>query len=143
MRRPRNHGWHLIPEFLFLRVCLSSLLCAQSGSAPTVRWQSQSTQIYFDNIETVAPSLGSAFSLGPSESLTTNPSEVITGNESIKGSYSGTASYTPFLQTNPSVLAFMPSHRRHCGCHFGWITVRVSFQPAVSRVAVCTLGRAG
>jgi hypothetical protein len=43
-------------------------------------------------------------------SLTSGPAEVIAGNESIKGSYSASASYTLYLQTNPSVLSLAPNH---------------------------------
>jgi len=63
------------------------------------------------------PSLGPDFVLSQAGSLTTDPSEVIAGNASIKGSYSGTNTFTSFLQTNPSVIPFTPSH-----------AYRVSFQ---------------
>jgi hypothetical protein len=69
-----------------------------------MRWQAQYTQIYSDDFETIAPTLTPAFSLGPAGSLTSNPAEVIAGNESIKGSYSGSGSNSAFLLTNPSVL---------------------------------------
>ena len=84
---------------------------AQSNSgAQPVRWNAQYTQIYSDDIETKAPVLGPAFSLGPAGSLTSNPAEVIAGNESIKGSYSSSGSSLPFLQTNSSVLPLAPNH---------------------------------
>ncbi|HLK49294.1 MAG TPA: IPT/TIG domain-containing protein [Bryobacteraceae bacterium] len=101
---------HHIFEFFFWSFCLSSSLWAQGGSGTPVRWQAQYTQIYSDDIETVAPTLGSAFSLGPAGSLTSNQGEVIAGGESIKGSYFGSASNTAFLSTNPSVLPFTPNH---------------------------------
>jgi uncharacterized protein (TIGR03437 family) len=94
-------------------VFCGALLCTVPLVAQTQnpsRRQAQYTQIYADNIETVAPSLGPAFSLGPAGSLTSNPSAVISGKQSIEGSYSGPASYTPYLQTNPSVLALTPNH---------------------------------
>ena len=50
------------------------------------------------------PSLGRSFQLDPAGSLTSNPNEVVDGAYSIKGSYSGTNSYTPYLETVPSVL---------------------------------------
>lgn len=76
-----------------------------------MRWQAQYTQVYSDDIETAAPTLGPAFSLGPAGSLTSTPAEVIAGNESIKGSYSGSgSSFPPFLQTNSSVLPLAPNH---------------------------------
>src|SRR5690348_11339942 len=73
-------------------------------SPEAVRWNAQYTQIFSDNIETIAPVLRPVFSLGPAGSLTSNPAEVIAGNESIKGLYSGSASNSLFLWTNPSVL---------------------------------------
>jgi hypothetical protein len=75
-----------------------------------VRWQAQYTQVYSDDIETIAPALTPAFSLGPAGSLTSNPAEVIAGNESIEGSYSGPASNSAFLWTNPSLLPLTPNH---------------------------------
>ena len=61
-------------------------------------WQVQYTQIYSDDIETVAPTLTPAFSLGPAGSLTLNRVEVIAGHGSIEGSYSGTNTFNLFLQ---------------------------------------------
>ena len=81
-----------------------------NSSTQPVRWHAQYTEIYSDDIETIAPALGPAFSLGQAGSLTSNPPEVIAGNESIKGSYSGSASNTLFLSTNPSVLPLTPNH---------------------------------
>ncbi len=77
-----------------------------------MRWQAQYTQVYSDDIETTttAPTVGPAFSVGPAGSLTSNAAEVIAGNESIKGSYSGSGSSFPFLQTNSSVLPLAPNH---------------------------------
>ena len=104
-------------------VALSCLLmlCSSGGMAQTAlnpqRWQAQYTQVYLDDIETIAPALTPAFSLGPAGSLTSNPAEVIAGNESIKGSYFGSASNTSFLQTNPSVLGLAANH-----------TYRITFQ---------------
>lgn len=61
---------------------------AQSGSgSPPVRYQAQYTKIYFDDFETLAPSLRPGFVLGPAGSITSAPSEVISGKNSIKGSY--------------------------------------------------------
>src|SRR5215469_17131852 len=100
-RRTGNYGClYLILKFLFLGLCFNSASWAQSSSgSPPIRWQAQYTQIYSDNIETVAPALTPAFSLGPAGSLTSNSAEVIAGKESIKGSSSGSASFTPYLQT--------------------------------------------
>ena len=86
------------------------------GSQPA-RWNAQYTEIYSDDIETIAPTLTPAFSLGPAGSLTSNPAEVIAGHESIKGSYFGSATFTSFLSTNPSVLPLTPNH-----------TYRITFQ---------------
>lgn len=98
-------------ESLLLVLWLCSSLWAQgvSGSPPG-RWQARYTQIFADDIETILPQLGPAFTLGAAGSLTANRSEVIAGNESIKGSYSGLASSPSFLQTNSSVLPLAANH---------------------------------
>lgn len=80
---------------------------AQSSSPPS-RWQAIYTQIYFDDVETVAPALGPAFALEGSGSLTSQPSEVISGKNSIKAQYPSAS--LSFLQTNASVLPLTPSH---------------------------------
>src|SRR5215469_8452539 len=103
---------YLILEFLFLGFCFNFASWAQSSSgSPPIRWQAQYTQIYSDDIETIAPTLTPAFSLGAAGSLTSNSAEVIAGNESIKGSYSGSASFTPYLQTKQSALPLNPNHQ--------------------------------
>ncbi|MBZ5676418.1 MAG: hypothetical protein LAP61_19425 [Acidobacteriia bacterium] len=94
----------------FVLVSCASWTTAQSVSNAPSRWQAQYTQIYSDDIETIAPALTPALSLGPAGALTSNPAEVIAGNESIKGSYSGSGSSLPFLQTNSSVLPLAPNH---------------------------------
>ena len=88
---------------------LALSLCGQ-GAAQPVRWQAQYSQIYSDDIETIAPVMAPAFSLGPAGSLTSSPAEVIAGKESIKGAYSGSESNTTFLVTNPSVLPLAANH---------------------------------
>lgn len=102
----------LVLDFCLFGIYFSSSFSwAQSGSgSPPVRWQAQYTQVYSDDIETIAPILTPAFSLGPAGSLTSNTAEVIAGSESINGSYSGAASNTAFLQTNPAVLPLAPNH---------------------------------
>src|SRR5690349_4986325 len=97
------------------RVCYALILCVVvfslvAESQAPIRWQAQYTQIYSDDIETTAPVLSPAFSVSPAGSLTSNPGEVISGNESIKGSYFGSASNTSFLSTNPAVLPLTPNH---------------------------------
>lgn len=82
---------------------------AQSSSPPS-RWQAIYTQLYFDDIETVAPALGPAFVLEGPGSLTSQPSEVISGKTSIKAEYLSSSSNPPFLQTNGSVLSLNPNH---------------------------------
>jgi hypothetical protein len=42
-------------------------------------------------------------------SLTIDPAEVISGRQSIKGSYSGTQSYTPYVRTDPAALPLAPN----------------------------------
>lgn len=80
-----------------------------SGGQP-VRYQAQYTRIYFDDFETLAPSLGRGFVLDIAGSLTSSPSEVISGSESIKGSYSGSGTYTGFLHSDPSIIPLSPNH---------------------------------
>jgi hypothetical protein len=93
----------------FLIACASQAI-AQASPSPS-RWQAQYTQIYFDNVETIAPVLGPGFVLDTAGSLTSNPSEVVSGTSaSIKGSYSGTGPYAQFLQTLPSIIPFSPGH---------------------------------
>ena len=90
------------------------LLCVQrmwaQGLQPSTRWNAQYTPIYFDTFENLAPALGPAFILEAAGSFTSNPSEVIAGTGSIKGSYSGTNTFTGYLQTSSSVLPFAASH---------------------------------
>ncbi len=63
------------------------------------------------------PSLGPSFRLDSAGSVTSNPNEIIDGGYSIKGTYTGTKAFTPYLETVPSVL---PLTARH--------TYRVSFR---------------
>jgi len=89
----------------------SSGLLAQSGTASALtRYQAEYTPIYSDNVETVGTALAPGFVFGPAGAFTSNPSEVILGKASIKGSYSGNANFTQYLQTNPSVIPLMPNH---------------------------------
>jgi uncharacterized protein (TIGR03437 family) len=41
--------------------------------------------------------------------ITSDPAEVVDGTRSIKGSYSGTGSYTPYLRSDPSRLPLQPN----------------------------------
>jgi uncharacterized protein (TIGR03437 family) len=94
-------------------VCLAALVANAPGQTTPqpVRWRAQYSQIYFDDIETQAPSLSPVFSLAaPAGSLTSVGAEVISGNESIRGAYSGTDSFAQFLQTNSSTLPLAPNH---------------------------------
>ncbi|HLH32640.1 MAG TPA: hypothetical protein VKY31_15680, partial [Terriglobia bacterium] len=101
--------------FAFARMWLLSYFLLGSfnllaQSAPPSRWQAQYTQIYFDDLEAIGSAVSPAFSLGPAGSFTANPAEVISGTESIKGSYTGLGVNTPYLQTNPSVLPLTANH---------------------------------
>lgn len=111
-RRTGYYGClHLVLEFVLLGLCFNCASWAQSSSgSPPVRWQAQYTQIYSDNVETTAPTLTPAFSLGSAGSITSSSTEVIAGNASIKGSYSGSASYSLYLMTNPSTLPLTENH---------------------------------
>ena len=71
-------------------------------------WRSVYTQILFDDIETLQPSVGSAFALTSVGSITNAPHEVIAGEHSIRGEYTGTDSYSTFLHTDPVVLELTP-----------------------------------
>ena len=109
---PTETSRRLPPAFLLSSVLLaSSGLLAQSGNGSALtRYQAQYTPIYSDNVETVGPALAPGFVFGPAGAFTSNPSEVISGKESIKGSYSGSTNFTPYLQTSPSVIPLTPNH---------------------------------
>jgi hypothetical protein len=79
------------------------------GQSSPVRFQAQYTQLYSDNVETPAPTVGPAFVLGAAGSITSNLSEVISESYSIKGSYFGTDSFTPYLQSVPANLPLSPN----------------------------------
>ena len=118
---------HLILEFLLLGVCFSSPLWAQrSSGSPSVHYRAQYTEIYSDNVETVAPTLGSAFVLGSIGSLTSAPSEVISGKVSVKGTYTSGSSL-PFLQTNSSVLPLAGNHSYTVRFQYKILTAPTSF----------------
>lgn len=81
----------------------------QSTSSNTdIGWRATYTQIHFDDVETLLPSVGPAFILTSIGSLTDNQGEIITGEHSIKGSYTGADYYTAYLRTDPSVLSLTP-----------------------------------
>lgn len=68
------------------------------------RWEAHYTPTYFDNVETLVSVPSTGFQLDDAGSFTSTDSEVIVGKHSIKGSYSGSAKYTPFYQTAASLL---------------------------------------
>ncbi len=109
---PTETSRRLSPALLLSFILLgSSGLLAQRGTGPALtRYEAQYTPIYSDNVETVDPALAPGFVFGPAGAFTSNPSEVISGKRSIKGSYSGTATFTPYLQTSPSVIPLTPNH---------------------------------
>src|SRR5262245_33732449 len=53
--------------------------------------------------------LGKGWFLDPVGSITSSPSEVISGKNSIKGSYSGTVMYTSLLISDPTFVKFTPN----------------------------------
>lgn len=53
--------------------------------------------------------VGKGFLLDGAGSLTSNPSEVVSGRTSIKGSYSGAGRFTQFLRTDPTFIRFVRS----------------------------------
>jgi endo-alpha-1,4-polygalactosaminidase (GH114 family) len=83
----------------------------RKGTRHVLRWLTTSLFLFPVSIPAFcAPALGPAFNLGPAGSLTTNSGEVISGAASVKGAYSGSDSYTPYLLTDPSVISFVPGH---------------------------------
>lgn len=54
------------------------------------------------------PRVGNAFRLFPGGSITSNPSEVVSGRSSVRGEHVGSSFGTNYLTTNPAVLAFVP-----------------------------------
>jgi uncharacterized protein (TIGR03437 family) len=52
----------------------------------------------------------STFYLGTAGQVTAVPSEVIAGSRSIKGSFSGTSKFTPYLRSNPAALSLLSAH---------------------------------
>jgi len=75
-----------------------------------VGWQASYTEIHFDDIEALQPSLGPSFILTRDGGITDEPQEVISGAHSVKGSYTGSDAYTWYLGTDPSVLPLTPLH---------------------------------
>ena len=55
------------------------------------------------------PALGKGFLIDGPGTLTSDPNEVISGRNSIKGSYSGAGSFTQFLLTDPTFIRFVRS----------------------------------
>jgi hypothetical protein len=95
---------------LSLVIGLSSPARAQEAlsSEQPHGWQPKYTEIHFDDVETLQPSVGQDFFLTSIGSITDEPSEVISGLHSIKGSYSGTDKFTPYLRTDPTTLPLSP-----------------------------------
>src|SRR4051812_28093624 len=60
-------------------------------------------------------------------SLTSAPNETVSGRNSIKGTYSGSNSFTGFLLTDPTYIQFAPNQK---------YTIRVSYR-------IITAGSAG
>jgi len=65
----------------------------------------------YNFIDGTQPTVGPAFHLESAGTLTSNPSEVIDGTYSIKGSYFGTSSGALYLRTAPEVLPLTPGHQ--------------------------------
>jgi len=73
-----------------------------------VRWEATYTEILLDDFETLRPTVGTAFALGPNGAITVAPGEVIEGTASVEGSYSGPDSYTAYFRTSPDALPLAP-----------------------------------
>jgi hypothetical protein len=78
------------------------------GNAAPARHEAQLTPLYFDDFETLAPSLSAGFALEGAGAITSSPGEVIAGSRSIRGSHGGAGAFTPYLRTRPSVVPFTP-----------------------------------
>lgn len=68
------------------------------------------TDVYLPFIEDFLPSLGPAFILTNAGAITDSPNDVISGARSIKGSYTGSDTYTWYLGTDPGVMPLTPLH---------------------------------
>ena len=55
-------------------------------------------------------SLGKGWLLDVAGSITSAPAEVISGSNSVKGSYGGANTFTPFLLSDPTFIQFTPNH---------------------------------
>jgi uncharacterized protein (TIGR03437 family) len=100
---------HRLRIFLLYFLLPLYSFCQGTGAALT-RYLAQYTPIYSDNVEALDPALSPGFVFGLAGSFTSNPSEVISGSDSIKGAYSGGGSYTQYLATKPTVIALSPNH---------------------------------
>jgi uncharacterized protein (TIGR03437 family) len=57
------------------------------------------------------PALSTVFKLDPAGAITSDSNEVVDGSYSIKGSYAGTGTFTPYLETVASALPLAPNHK--------------------------------
>src|SRR5437667_7166587 len=96
-------------RFLFALLLTPTFLPVQSTGSQPLRYQTEYTQIYSDDVEAVTPSAPTGFVLETAGSLTSTASEVIMGTRSIKGAYSGQGTHTPYLRTDPAVLPLSPN----------------------------------
>ena len=80
------------------------------------KWAWVAFALYLDNVPADAQvaALGKGFFLDQVGGVTSTTAEVISGNNSIKGSYSGldVLSYKPFLYTDPTFIRFAPNETR-------------------------------
>jgi uncharacterized protein (TIGR03437 family) len=86
-------------------VLLGAPFARGQGVPPPLRWSAQYTPIYFDNFETATGSAlgpGSGLVLSTGASVTTDPSLVISGKNSIR------LTTNAILSTNPAVLQLPP-----------------------------------
>jgi hypothetical protein len=100
----------LIPTCLGLLLTVSVPADAKAETPQTepTGWQTSYTQIHFDDLETLVPSVGSSLILTNIGSLTDDPAEVIDGIHSIKGIYTGAEAYLAYLQSDPYLLPLTP-----------------------------------
>lgn len=87
-----------------LKIVCGKVLLAQGSGGQPVRYQAQYTRLYFDDVERIGPSVGPGFTLDSAGAITSSSSEVLSGNHSIKGAYSGSGSHTPYLRTLPTKI---------------------------------------
>jgi hypothetical protein len=79
----------------------------QSGAT---HWAVTYADLFLEDFETEGPALRDGFVLAECGALSDQPGDVIAGIRSIRGSYTGSGSYTAYLRSDPAVLKLVPNH---------------------------------